>query len=804
MLLLAWSVSTSYGYTGLEMSDRPHFNDDGYYVNQEVAQTIVDCWSMTCKDYSCDCSGLKGYAKYLRHANSPGTELNRPADDEYFFASQSLQPVLPHLSGWTATHGEYRIFTVAKQVLTIVGEAKHGLWRFQENGFIREYRLGNLPGISKEVDPMDWDKLSAEDKTLITDNYASMDPKVGEEGYYYPDQKLTDDGQQNYVDLTIYHPKYGGKYDDHVPIDMAAYYCTFSQPLYPFNSDLWRFVREQPRANVIGPLGKRAGLDIRENWPYVMRLYPGMDGQIWTIVSDGATTKDVEEEIKNNMKFKIPQKAFMKNMDETKVNHECYMTERFFFNLPTLHLVCVFDDEAFYLRPDGPYYEKVKEIFPAEVAKISNEENHYPTIAVRGEADRKHMIGLPTYAAQTADRIKFNITGGACPNMGGDLAYYPWGYSGAGWPTNYQEIVPLCCAIAIDIKFMTNLWDETWNSNTYMAANAGTDSTFVPFTVQPNVFGLYDDPYLIANKKTNPYLMKMTSETVKVINGKPEYEPGPFKFELDFVEKGFHPSWIEVAGIGDGVDSYLRTTSRGVKIFGAGTGYNILTDGGCVEWESVVQPEPSPEVNCGIRRAAAWARFMANKKRPVFIPVCKADNTYELAQFDVVKNESFCVNAQGEEFKDSRMAGSSVNCAKFAENKNSKLCYACQEDHKKKGLPFVPECNANGYADAQCIGDHCWCAQPSGNFVPASVFDGRDTKLRKRCESHNNYKLDCQTYGLVAHRWDCARYFRCYPGNKASACVCGPGLLFDKTKRECLWAKEVKCDVALPPDVIPH
>ena len=146
---------------------------------------------------------------------------------------------------------------MAKQVLTIVGEAKHGLWRFQENGFIREYRKGSLPGISQDLDPNSI--LSEEDLKMINDNYASMDPSVDEKGYYYPDQKLNDDGQQNYVDLTIYHPKYGGKYDDHVPIDMAAYYCTMSQPLYPFVSDLWRFVREQPRANEVGPLGKRAG-----------------------------------------------------------------------------------------------------------------------------------------------------------------------------------------------------------------------------------------------------------------------------------------------------------------------------------------------------------------------------------------------------------------------------------------------------------------------------------------------------------------------------------------------------------------
>ena len=130
------------------------------------------------------------------------------------------------------------------------------------------------------------------------------------------------------------------------------------------------------------------GLDIRENWAYVVRLNLVLDGQIWTIVSDGATTKDVEDEIKENMKFEIPQKVFMKNMDFANVDHECYMTERFFFNMPTLHLVCVFDDQAYYLRPDGPYYEKVKEKFPTEVGTISGEPDHFPSILVRGEADR--------------------------------------------------------------------------------------------------------------------------------------------------------------------------------------------------------------------------------------------------------------------------------------------------------------------------------------------------------------------------------------------------------------------------------
>ena len=38
MLLLACFVSPSYGYTGIEMPDRPDFDDQGYYIDEKVAR----------------------------------------------------------------------------------------------------------------------------------------------------------------------------------------------------------------------------------------------------------------------------------------------------------------------------------------------------------------------------------------------------------------------------------------------------------------------------------------------------------------------------------------------------------------------------------------------------------------------------------------------------------------------------------------------------------------------------------------------------------------------------------------------
>ena len=55
----------------------------------------------------------------------------------------SKVPHLPVLSGYVSTNNTYRFFNIAEQGLTMIGEGKHGLWRIQDNGMIREYRKKN-------------------------------------------------------------------------------------------------------------------------------------------------------------------------------------------------------------------------------------------------------------------------------------------------------------------------------------------------------------------------------------------------------------------------------------------------------------------------------------------------------------------------------------------------------------------------------------------------------------------------------------------------------------------------------------
>ena len=132
-----------------------------------------------------------------------------------------------------------------------------GLWRIQENGFIREYRRYGKNGLNENKDPHE--TLSPEDSAIIANNYAAYD-NSDNTLYKYPDDDKWN-GYWQYLDLSIYHPKYGGKYDNHVPIDLPHFYVTVSQANYPHAYQSWTFAKKQRMANRIGPLGIRAGDD---------------------------------------------------------------------------------------------------------------------------------------------------------------------------------------------------------------------------------------------------------------------------------------------------------------------------------------------------------------------------------------------------------------------------------------------------------------------------------------------------------------------------------------------------------------
>jgi hypothetical protein len=439
---------------------------------------------------------------------------------------------LPVYHGNMSTNDTYRFINIAEQVITVLGDGKHGLWRYQDNGTVRVYITdeAEASGIGVPApDPNDFDlrnpreaqewalTLSAAD---IGDSYTHLDKSAGagapgEGGFKsfagFNPEPVNASGNVTFIDLPIFHEFFHGKYDDHPPIDLAGYYCTMSEAGYPKARAAMDFAFAQPAANEVGPLGVRAGLDIKENYTKVLRLHGFPDARIWVNIDS-------------------THQAFWREIDTNRTNAEVYLVERPFFNEEYLFLIAVFDDKPVngshsYVRPDGPYFEhlvarglrsqfKTRIIEQPRFATIATENNGSKVPNGMQEVHGTRLYGVHHPGTETI------VAGSGCPSMGGDFGE---DYYGAAWPTNYQEITPLCDGILIDVKLFANLDDATWRDESKNLANNtgarnGDGTTVQPgelvknyvidTTVQPirepGHYGVITDPYLIGIGFKNP------------------------------------------------------------------------------------------------------------------------------------------------------------------------------------------------------------------------------------------------------------------------------------------------------------
>ncbi|WP_018693117.1 hypothetical protein [Algicola sagamiensis] len=398
--------------------------------------------------------------------------------------THSQIPHLPVYSGYMSTNDTYRFVNIVEQVFTMIGEGKHGLWRVQDNGTVREYRRAGAPGI-----PEGADIFSAQYQRLIKSSYSHYLPEESWTGYKYPADRLDENGQLKYIDLPIHHPKYQGRYQRHVPIDLPHWYCTMSAHRYPYAKKAMDFAFAQPAANKVGPLGKRAGLDVKENYTNVLRLSLFEDARAW---ANAGTDTDVD----------------WYAIDTQKTQAEFYLIERPFFNEKYLFLTAIFDNkdnrDFSYIRPDGEYYQHLK--IRGE-SNLKTNVTRQPRFHLEQKANGKkstRVTGTKLYGVHHPDRASFQ-GGGACPMRGGDWAEYPKTSGGAGWPTNYEEVTPLCDAVLIDIKLTTNLDGATWNDPAKYLGNAGVGTKSVDYQISPNGFyGEFVDLYHTQRGVENP------------------------------------------------------------------------------------------------------------------------------------------------------------------------------------------------------------------------------------------------------------------------------------------------------------
>ena len=139
-----------------------------------------------------------------------------------------------------STHGTPRFVSVFEQTALVIGEPKHGIWRFQENGFIRVYRAKGKKGIhvANKEDALDLEERSdkADLYDIVMSNYMNNDPKHNFDYAFGDEVHVEQDGERylNWIDLPIFHPKFGKKYVDHDPIDLPLWYCQVGNHFFQY------------------------------------------------------------------------------------------------------------------------------------------------------------------------------------------------------------------------------------------------------------------------------------------------------------------------------------------------------------------------------------------------------------------------------------------------------------------------------------------------------------------------------------------------------------------------------------------
>ena len=148
------------------------------------------------------------------------------------------------------------------------------------------------------------------------------------------------------------------------------------------------------------------------------------------------------------------------------------------------------------------------------------------------------IYGMAIFGHNHPTRQLHGLTGGVCPTKGGDCSTYPWGNSGAGWPTDYEEITPICDGIVLDIKLWADL-EKSWESETIGLGNSGYGTQEVEYSAHANRYGEFQDPWLVAQGIKNPQEVDVTEDGNIVKKAPDNIDDIPVvAFTIDFGQKG--------------------------------------------------------------------------------------------------------------------------------------------------------------------------------------------------------------------------------------------------------------------------
>ena len=172
----------------------------------------------------------------------------------------------------------------------------------------------------------------------------------------------------------------------------------------------WHLMKAQPRANKVGPLGKRAGMDIRENFNDVVRFYLFPDAGLWGNIGQGIPETDAMQKTLEELRERV-QTVNWQRLDLGKVDVEVYVMERGYhnYNDTYLHMAVVFlnkenETEHSYIRPHGKYYEGLLERKHTIVNTVPNNAPRVPIVYSSGLKEVKlvshiYLISFLTFCS---------------------------------------------------------------------------------------------------------------------------------------------------------------------------------------------------------------------------------------------------------------------------------------------------------------------------------------------------------------------------------------------------------------------
>ena len=144
----------------------------------------------------------------------------------------------------------------------------------------------------------------------------------------------------------------------------------------------------------MGPLGIRAGLDIKENYVKIIQLHQFPGATAWANIGQGNRTTDKMPQNLEEMRQR-PQTVNYTAIDQKKVDIEIYLAERGYHNKNDTYIQFIMvmsdktDPEAYtYLRPDGYYYDVLVK-FNVTAKDINRNPVFNFTISIQDEEKQK-------------------------------------------------------------------------------------------------------------------------------------------------------------------------------------------------------------------------------------------------------------------------------------------------------------------------------------------------------------------------------------------------------------------------------